>query len=306
MTPRNKSQMHRIVLLASFCLLATGCSSKTTPSETPDDPSIPAEGDAAQAPAEGDAAQEATSKPGIQLADIEFTPFNPEEPEGIQVYPLVGNPKEGAFNAIVKLPPGHTSPLHSHAASYSGISLTEGHVHSSTAELGEPLPTGSSWHQPAGEPHIDACRSEAPCLFLVFFDGAVDMNPEDTPAAEPKATINRADQMEWTEAKGGVMMSVIHGKPKEGPFHALFDFPAGMETNVHTHSAAFSGALISGTHHRGPNADQLLTLTPGAVWHEAANSPHMEKCGDESRCIFAGAMDGAMDASKVELTPGKE
>ena len=45
------------------------------------------------------------------------------------------------------------------------------------------------------------------------------MNPEDTPAAEPKATINRADQMEWTEAKAGVM---IRGTSSVGPQWVIF------------------------------------------------------------------------------------
>jgi len=291
--------MNRLALLASLCLLAAACSTEPTSPDTPKEPSPTTEG-------EEPAAEESTAATNIQLADIKFAPFDPEKPEGIHVYPIVGNPREGAFNAIVRLPPGHTSPLHSHTASYSGVSLTEGHVHSATTELGDPLPKGSTWHQPAGEPHVDACRSEEPCLFVVFFEGAVDMNPAEEPAAEPKATVNRADQMKWTEAKGGVMMSVIHGNPKEGAFQALLDFPAGMATNVHTHTAAFSGALVSGTHHRGPAEDQLVTLTSGAVWHEAAEAPHMEKCGDESRCIIVAGMDGAMDTSNVELTPAHE
>ena len=131
---------------------------------------------------EDQSAEEAPTATNIQLADIEFAPFNPEEPEGIHVYPLVGNPKEGAFQA-------------------------------------------------------------------------------------------------------------------------LFDFPAGMSTNVHTHSASFTGALVSGTHHRGPSPDSLVTLTEGSVWSEPAESPHMEKCGAESRCIIAASMDGPLDTKAVELTP---
>lgn len=293
--------MNRLTVLFSLCILGSACSSEPAPSNTPEPPPP-----AVEAEAEDQATAEAPGSSNIQLADIKFAPFDPEKPEGIHVYSIVGNPGEGPFNAIVRLPPGHTSPLHTHTASYSGVSLTDGHVHSATAELGEPLPKGSTWHQPAGEPHVDACRSEEPCLFAVFFDGAVDMNPAKEPAAEPKATVNRADQMKWVEAKGGVMMSVIHGNPKEGAFQALLDFPAGMATNVHTHSAAFSGALVSGTHHRGPAADQLVTLNEGAVWHEVAEAPHMEKCGDGSRCIIVASMDGAMDTSNVELTPATE
>ena len=87
---------------------------------------------------------------------------------------------------------------------------------------------------------------------------------------------------------------------------ALVQFPAGMESNVHTHSANFVGGLISGPHQRGEGPDSLQAMTPGSVWVQAANTAHMEKCGDEAPCIFGGMMDGKMDQSSVELTTDEE
>jgi len=201
---------------------------------------------------------------------------------------------------------GYRSPLHSHTANYTGIAMSDGMVHGSTADAADILPKGSNWYQPAGEAHVDACLSEEPCYLIVFFDGAVDMVPAEAAAAEPTVQVNRGDQLEWVEVKAGVQMSMIHGNPKEGAFHSLFQFPAGMTTNIHTHPSTFTCILLSGTHQRGPGADQLITLTEGAVWSEPAGSPHMEKCGAESNCIFAGAMDGALDTEAVELTPAAE
>jgi len=287
--------MHRLALLASLVLLASACSSEPAAPEEP-------QPEAEEAEAATEVEAEAPSSSNLQLADIPFAAFDPEKPEGIHVYPISGDPRAGAFNAIVRMPAGFATPLHTHEAAFSGVTLTEGLVHSATTEDDQPLPKGSFWHQPAGEAHIDACKSEDPCLMLAFFEGAVDMTPAEAPAAEPTMTVTRADAIEWTEVKGGVQMAVIHGNPKEGAFHALFDFPAGMATNVHTHSAAFTGALISGTHHRGPSAEQLVTLTDGAVWNEVAGTPHMEQCGTESNCVVAAAMDGALDTEAVELT----
>jgi quercetin dioxygenase-like cupin family protein len=295
-----------IVILALTC---AGCASTNANREdtalAPDAADTPTEeAPVEEAPSEDSAAAPAASN--LNLADIPFAPFNPEQPEGINVFAITGDFKAGPFTAIARFPAGYRSPLHSHTANYTGVALNEGLVHGSTADAAGAVPKGSFWFQPSGEPHVDACESEEPCYLLATFDGAVDMVPSDTPVAEPTVRITRGDEIEWVEVKAGVQMAVMHGNPKEGAFQALFQFPAGMTTNVHTHTASFSGALLSGTHHRGPGADQLVTLSPGAVWGEPAGSAHMEKCGAESPCVIVGAMDGALDTEAVELTPAAE
>ena len=300
--------MPRFALVLALLACSACASTSATKSDAP--PAATEEAPAEAAPAEEAApvaeAPPAPTEKNFNLADVPFAPFNPEQPEGIHVYPITGSPSAGAFTAIVRLPPGYRTPLHQHTASYTGIAVSEGMMHGFTADATGALPRLSHWVQPAGEAHVDACESEEPCHFLVFFDGAVDMIPSDAAAAEPAAKVTRGDEIEWVEVKAGVQMAVIQGNPKEGAFHALFQFPAGMTTNVHTHSATFVGGLLSGTHQRGPGPDQLVTLTDGAVWSEPAGSPHMEKCGAESACIFAGAMDGALDTAAVELTAAPE
>jgi len=301
--------MPRIAFAVFLALTCAACASTSaTKKDTAPEPAAE-EAPAQEAPAQEAPTQEATAAEAtknLNLADIPFAPFNPEQPEGVHVYAISGNPSAGAFNAVVRFPPGYRTALHAHTATYTGVAMSEGLVHGSTEEATEALPKWSNWVQPAGEAHVDACQGEEPCYLLAFFDGAVDMVPADAPAAEPTVQINRGDQLEWVPVKGGVMMSLIHGNPKEGAFHTLFQFPAGMSTNVHTHSAAFTGALLSGSHQRGPSADQLVSLTEGAVWNEVAGAPHMEKCGTESNCIFVAAMDGALDTNAVELTPAAE
>ena len=284
--------MIRNTAFFTLSLLFTACA--TTSSSTVEKPPV--------ATATTDAAPPVESA-NFVFADIPFKPFNPKKPDGVHVFPFLGSPRAGAFSAIIRMPPGLSLPLHAHKSGFSGVVLSDGFVHAASKDKSKVLTKGSTFYQPGGEPHIDACQGDEPCYFLAFFDEAIDMTPSATPAADPKLTINFAENMKWMEVKGGVKMSVIHGNPKKGAFVALIDFPAGMTTNVHTHSAAFSGALISGAHQRGSSADALVTLTPGSVWRESPNAPHMEKCGTESRCVIAAFMNGPLDTKDVEIRP---
>ena len=240
----------------------------------------------------------------IVFEDIKFSPFNPKQPNGIHVFPVMGNPGKGAFTAIVRFPDGFMTPLHSHDHAYSGVALSDGLVHgSTTAADAKPVPKGSAWNQPAGEPHVDGCKGQPYCYFMVFFEGAVNMVPEKSASEKPAAQMMPVGDIQWKEVKGGVKMAMIKGNPKEGGFVAMFEFPAGMSTNVHTHSASFAGALVFGSHQRGPSADKLVTLTEGSVWHTPANAPHMEKCGSERSCVMVGTFDGPLDVKNVEIVP---
>jgi len=240
-------------------------------------------------------------------ADIPWAPFNPEQPEGIHVYAIKGNPAEGAFTALVKMPAGLKVPMHTHDHAYSGVVLTDGFAAGATAADAQVLPKFTSWTQPAGASHVNECRSESPCIFMVNFKGAVNMTPvEETVAGDGAKTVAMGDAIPWKAAREdmpeGPKMHAIHGNPKEGAFDALVWFPAGMATNIHTHSSAFAAVVLQGDHHRGASADTVVSLGPGSVWHEAADTPHMEKCAGPEACIFAISFDGALDTSQVKMT----
>ena len=134
----------------------------------------------------------------------------------------------------------------------------------------------------------------------MFFEDAVDLMPAEEQVAKPTAVTTVVDDLEWVDVKAGVKLTVIRGNHKEGAFVGVFDFPAGMTTNAHT--AAYSGALVSGSHQRGATTDALTTLTEGSVWLEPAGSPRIEKGGEASHCLFAATMDGALDTQPIALT----
>ena len=86
----------------------------------------------------------------VMAADILWDPANPDAPEGVKVHILSGNPKEGAFTAVVQFPPGFNMGLHTHESNFMGVTLSEGAAHWSTADEPEALPMGSAWFQPGG------------------------------------------------------------------------------------------------------------------------------------------------------------
>jgi quercetin dioxygenase-like cupin family protein len=290
-------------LVAGFCVVSlVGCASTAEVKKAEAPPVAPAPEVVEEVEVAEPAAKVSVSS-NVLFADIPFSPFNPKQPEGVHVYPISGNPGTGPFSAVVRFPAGLKMPLHSHKHSYTGMALSEGLYHGTSDAAAHDAPKGSSWSQPAGEAHVDGCKGDKPCYFLVTFDGPVNMVLEKEAVAEAKSHMTAYGDLKWTEVKGGVKMSVLKGNPKEGAFIALFDFPAGLKTNLHTHSASFDGLLVSGTHHRGKSEDALVTLTPNSVWHEPSKSPHIEKCGADERCVLWVSMDGPLDTEAVELTP---
>ena len=166
--------MRLTILIASIALAFTGCDNKNVksgkpPAKKPAAKKGPAKKEPAKkAPVKKAPVKKAPVKKGpvaktTPFADIPFKPFNPKKPKGVNVYVVSGDMMKGGFTAIVRLPPGHSSPLHTHTSGYTGVTLTDGHVHSVTGKKGKPLAAGSFWYQPGGEPHVDACVSKTFC-----------------------------------------------------------------------------------------------------------------------------------------------
>lgn len=222
----------------------------------------------------------------------------------ISIYTVAKDEASGAFTALVKLKAGTKVPLHAHSNDYTGAALSDGLQRGMSEESIVAIPQGSAWVQKAGEGHINICSEKADCLMLVMFKGKLDMLAQDKPfAGEVKSKTFKSDALAWVDMKkGGVKMVPLVGDMTKGAFDALFYFPAGLTTNVHLHGASFTGALISGSHERGPNMENLKSISAGAVWHEPAGAEHVEKCGEGEPCIFVGTCDGPLDTSKVDVS----
>ena len=287
--------MHARTYIQTALILLWGAGCATTSEQSP-----------AEAAGASSAAGHSHAHAMYPLDSIPWAPVNKDAPQGLLMHRLAGDPKTGPSKALVKIPAGFRIPLHFHNADFIGITLSEGMAHGRTVETAQTLPAGSHWYQPASETHVDSCESEQDCLLLVLFKGPLNTNFVDTPAEGQKAgTMTPFNEIDWKlirpDMEKGPRWTILHGNPKEGPFDAIISVPGGFETNIHTHSHPFVGAIVAGNHHRGPDAENLVSLTRGGVWSEKPDHPHMEKCVSEEGCIFVASFDGPLDQKAVEI-----
>ena len=80
---------------------------------------------------------------------------------------LVGDPKKGAHGALLKVPGGSTTPLHSHTGAYEAVQIQGTSSHWLKGEDGtkaKKMTPGSYWTIPAKVEHVSACATGADCL----------------------------------------------------------------------------------------------------------------------------------------------
>jgi quercetin dioxygenase-like cupin family protein len=98
--------------------------------------------------------------------------------------------------------------------------------------------------------------------------------------------------------EGGPELAVVHGDPQAGAATLLMRFPAGFQSGMHTHTAAYDGVVVSGAYQHGVDG-AMTDLGPGSVWTQPGGEPHADSCLDEAGCIVALSFDGAMDFAPV-------
>jgi hypothetical protein len=84
---------------------------------------------------------------------------------------LTGDYKKGAYGALLKMPAGFTSPLHSHTGAYEAIEIQGTSSHWLKGEDGtkaKKMTPGSYWSMPAKSEHVSACAAGQDCIFYVW------------------------------------------------------------------------------------------------------------------------------------------
>ena len=110
---------------------------------------------------------------------------------------LTGEYKKGPYGALMRIPAGFTSPLHSHTGAYEAVQISGTSSHWVKGEDGtkaKKMTPGSYWSMPAKLEHVSACAPGADCIFYVWqktkFDYVLttDATPvkEAAPAAKKK------------------------------------------------------------------------------------------------------------------------
>lgn len=108
---------------------------------------------------------------------------------------VVGDYKRGPYAALLKIPAGHTSPVHLHTGEYDALQVMGTSTHWSEGEDGKAakkMTPGSHWKMPSKLPHTSACAAGTDCVILVMqrtkFDYKESAKPtEPGSAAKPAA-----------------------------------------------------------------------------------------------------------------------
>jgi len=273
-----------------FVFLLLGACAARTPAPAPTPEAAPEE-----APAAASDEPEAPASSSTPAADVKWAPLNPEKPDGPQLAVLNGNPAEGAFSALVKVPAGFSSGLHTHPVNFTGVAVAGSLGSGRTVEDAKTLAVGDLWTDTAGEAHVTVCSEDAECIFVGYMEGAMAMNPEENPAEASTMSLTAAGDIAYNpvnpEKPEGPGMVVLTGDMTAGAFTALVRFPAGAQAPEHSHTASYSAAVVSGVvSHGGPDG-----LSAGSHWTQAGGGAHTTGCNEGADCVFFVSMDGAMD-----------
>jgi len=108
---------------------------------------------------------------------IPWKPADPRVPDGVQMFVVWGNPKEGPSGVLFKFPAGTGAGWHYHTAAYQGIVITGKATHTVKGAAPQTGGPGSVWSQLAGQVHDDKCEEGGDCIEFAYFDGKLDFIP---------------------------------------------------------------------------------------------------------------------------------
>lgn len=111
---------------------------------------------------------------------IPWKPADPRNPNGVQMFVVWGNPKEGPSGILLKFPAGTDAGWHYHTAAYQGIVIQGQATHTVKGEAPQTGGPGSVWSQPSGQVHDDKCEEGSDCIEFAYFDGKLDFIPVDS------------------------------------------------------------------------------------------------------------------------------
>ena len=113
----------------------------------------------------------------IRFEDLVWRSVDPGNTAGPQIAQLWGNPSQGPFGALLGVPAGFESPMHTHTHDERVLQMRGRSVHWTRGESrsGPPVMNpGDFMLMPAGVPHISAATDEEDSIEFITMDGAFD------------------------------------------------------------------------------------------------------------------------------------
>lgn len=123
---------------------------------------------------------ESTHRPGavtLSLDDIQWAPVDPNNAAGPQIAPLWGDPTRGPYGALLRVPAGFESPMHTHSHDERVVVIAGASVHwgeGEDAANARIMTAGDYMLMPAGVRHVSAATDDAECIEFITQDGRFD------------------------------------------------------------------------------------------------------------------------------------
>ncbi len=144
-------------------------------------------------------------------------------------------------------------------------------------------------------------------IFPVLFLVAAALLAQQEGSAK-KAVVWPAADLKWEPVAGappGVMGVTLWGDPTKGAYGAIWKFPPGFSSPLHTHSSNLKVVIVSGTVIHGPEGKPEVRLSAGSYLFEPSTYRHTTACDKASECVFFIEGDGKFDLKMVEEAPAK-
>lgn len=119
----------------------------------------------------------ATDEPIVIRAENQrWSDLDPEGAPGVQIATLWGNPAEGGFGALLRLPAGFAAPLHTHTHDMKVVIVSGTYIQQPEGASEFRLGPASYLMQPGGNyRHTTSCDTTSDCVFFFESEGAFDL-----------------------------------------------------------------------------------------------------------------------------------
>jgi quercetin dioxygenase-like cupin family protein len=115
----------------------------------------------------------------VSFAELRWTDL--PERKGMQFALLSGNPKEGAYTQMRKVPPGTDNGPHTHSSEIKNVIISGVWYTGTDSASARDFGPGSVIVMPANWVHVSGCRSGAACMFYQEGKGKFDFHPAGEP-----------------------------------------------------------------------------------------------------------------------------
>lgn len=114
----------------------------------------------------------------MDLNDMVWVPLDLRYPDGVSMATLWGNPKNGSFGALLKVPPRFESPMHVHTRGERIVQIKGTSTHwglDGDRQSAKVLKPGDYFQMPGGVPHVSA-TDDLESIEFITMDGAFDFS----------------------------------------------------------------------------------------------------------------------------------